>query len=116
MVRSGDGLKRIQQIVRDLRDFARLDTSEMHVVDLNEGVESTVNIVRGLAKKKRVVIETRLGMLPPVSCLAAKINQVVMNLIANAIDACPEEGKVTVSTRSGKQGMAIAVADTGCCI
>ena len=53
--RSREGLRRIQQIVKDLRDFARLDESDLHDVDLNAGIQSTVNIVHGKAKKKRPV-------------------------------------------------------------
>jgi signal transduction histidine kinase len=114
LLRSRDGLKRIQQIVRDLRDFARLDSSDMHDVDLNEGVESTVNIIRGRAKKKRVTVETHLGSMPMVNCYPAKINQVIMNLVANAIDACDEGGRVDVTTRRGSDDdIEIEVVDTG---
>jgi two-component system, NtrC family, sensor kinase len=101
MLRSREGLRRIQQIVKDLRDFARLDESDLHEVDLNAGIASTVNIIQGRAKKKRVTIETDLAPLPPVNCYPAKVNQVVMNLVANAIDACDEGGKVTIRTRRG---------------
>src|SRR5207245_11312129 len=87
VTRSRDGLKRIQHIVKDLRDFARLDESDLHEVDLNAGIESTVNIIRGKAKKHQVELETDLAPLPPVTCFPAKVNQVVLNLVANAIDA-----------------------------
>jgi signal transduction histidine kinase len=111
--RSRDGLKRIQQIVRDLRDFARLDQGDQHEVDLNAGVDSTVNIILGRAKKKQVEIVKELGPLPRVTCHAAKVNQVVMNLLANAIDACPDGGKVTVCTAANDGTIQIAVSDTG---
>jgi PAS domain S-box-containing protein len=112
--RSRDGLKRIQQIVRDLRDFARLDESDLHEVDLNAGIQSTVNIILGHAKKKQVKIETHLDKaLPPVACQPAKINQVVMNLISNAIDASHESGRVTVRTASVDGCARIEVEDEG---
>jgi PAS domain S-box-containing protein len=113
MIRSRDGLKRIQQIVKDLRDFARLDTSDMHEMDLNEGVESTVNIIRGRARKKQVTLESCLGEIPTVTCYPAKINQVIMNLLANAIDACDSGGQVTVTTRRVDDAVEVAVADNG---
>ncbi len=94
------GLRRIQQIVKDLRDFARLDESDLHEVDLNAGIQSTVNIILGKAKKRRVEINLELGKLPLITCYPAKINQVVMNLVSNAIDASPEGGHVTVKTAS----------------
>src|SRR5439155_17803942 len=50
--RSREGLRRIQQIVKDLREFARLDAADLQDADINHGIESTLNIVRGVAKKK----------------------------------------------------------------
>ena len=113
MARSREGLKRIQQIVKDLRDFARLDTSDQHDIDLNEGVESTANIIRGLARTKHITLETHLGPIPRITCYPAKINQVIMNLIANAIDACHENGRVTVTTRRNGDHVEVEVADDG---
>jgi PAS domain S-box-containing protein len=113
VTRSRDGLKRIQQIVMDLRDFARLDESDLHEVDLNAGVVSTLNIVRGRAVKKNVLLETELEELPPVTCYPAKVNQVVLNLVANAIDACPEGGVVTVRSRRTNGGVELEVVDNG---
>jgi PAS domain S-box-containing protein len=114
LTRSREGLRRIQQIVKDLRDFARLDEADLHEVDLNDGIQSTANIVLGLAKKKRVKVEMDLQPLPTISCYPAKLNQVVMNLIANAIQASHEGGKVTVrSRRNGDDTVVIEVADEG---
>jgi signal transduction histidine kinase len=111
--RSRDGLRRIQQIVKDLRDFARLDESDLHEVDLNSGIESTVNIVAGRAKKKQVQLQLDLKPLPMVSCYPAKVNQVVMNLVANAIDAAPEGGKVSVASERDGDAVRVIVADNG---
>jgi PAS domain S-box-containing protein len=111
--RSREGLKRIQRIVKDLRDFARLDESDFHEVDLNAGVESTLNIIQGQARNQHVTLEMHLTPLPMVSCYPAKINQVVLNLVTNAIDACPPGGKVTVGTCSSPDEVEIFVVDTG---
>jgi PAS domain S-box-containing protein len=116
IVRSREGLRRIQQIVKDLRDFARLDESDLHEVDLNQGVESTVNIIRGRAKSRDVAIELDLGTLPPVGCYPAKINQVIMNLLANAIDASSSGGKVTIRTRAAPPGTSDAAIPSMVCI
>jgi PAS domain S-box-containing protein len=113
MARSRDGLKRIQQIVKDLRDFARLDESDLQEADINAGVESTVNIIRSRAKKQGVEIVLDLGQLPHVSCYPAKVNQVVLNLVANSIDACGSGGKVTVRTAASGDGVVLHVLDTG---
>jgi hypothetical protein len=98
--RSREGLRRIQHIVGDLRDFARLDEGERQRADLNAGILSTINIIRGRARTKQVRIEKDLApSLPDVWCYPAKINQVVMNLLANGIDATEPGGVVTIRTR-----------------
>jgi signal transduction histidine kinase len=111
--RSREGLKRIQQIVKDLRDFARLDEGDLHEADLNAGIASTLNIIRGRAVKKNVQVEPDFAPLPLVTCYAAKINQVVLNLVANAIDACSEGGKVVVRSRPTAAGVELEVSDNG---
>jgi PAS domain S-box-containing protein len=113
--RSREGLRRIQQIVKDLRDFARPDGGLFESVDLNAGVASTVNIILGRAKAQGVELLAELNPLPPVTCQPGKINQVVMNLLANAIDACPAGRKVSVRTEAapGADGVVLTVADTG---
>jgi signal transduction histidine kinase len=111
--RSREGLKRIQQIVADLRDFVRLDQSGLKEADLNAGIESTVNIIRSKAKEQQVQIELELQPLPQVSCYPAKINQVVMNLIANAIDASHAGQKVIVRSAPSNDGVRFEVIDQG---
>ncbi len=113
--RTREGLKRIQHIVKELRVFARLDEGELDQVNLNDGIESTVTIVMGNAKRKQVTITLDLQPLPTVTCYGARINQVVMNLVSNAIDACREGGRVTVRSRPEADGdwVRIEVEDTG---
>jgi PAS domain S-box-containing protein len=113
MDRSHDGMVRIQQIVKGLRDFARLDESELKEADLNAGVESTIAIMRGEARKKKVELVLELSPLPPVLCYPARLNQVILNLVVNGIDACPEDGKVAVRTEPCPEGVRIQVKDTG---
>jgi PAS domain S-box-containing protein len=111
--RSREGLQRIQQIVKGLRDFARLDESDLKETDLNAGIESTINILRGEAKKKHLNLNLELSPLPEVLCFPARINQVVLNLTANAIYACAESGTVTVRTQSEPDGAALHIIDNG---
>jgi signal transduction histidine kinase len=69
--RSREGLRRIQQIVKDLRDFARLDESDLAECDLNAGITSTLNIIQGHAKRKQVRLVTELTDMPKVTCYPA---------------------------------------------
>ncbi len=112
-VRSREGLDRIRRIVADLRDFSRLDTSDLSDVDLNAGVQSTINIIQIRAQQKQVTIQQQLSPLPQILCYPAKINQVIMNLVANAIDACHTGGTVIVRTLAKEKTVEIQVQDDG---
>ncbi len=97
--------------------FARVDEGDWNEVDLNPGIESTINIIKGYARKRGVRIVMDLGALPTIRCRAAKIHQVIVNLLTNAIDACAEEtGVVTVHTETEPEalGVRIDIKDNGC--
>jgi two-component system NtrC family sensor kinase len=114
MQRSREGLKRIGNIVEGLRNFARLDESDFHEVDLNEGIVSTIALMRQRAQDCGVSIETELAPLPPIACWPAKVNQVVMNLLANALDASASGSSVLVRTAAeDATGVRIDVIDHG---
>jgi two-component system, NtrC family, sensor kinase len=91
------GSDRIQEIVLSLRNFSRLDEAELKFVDLHEGIDNTLMILqhRLKANEHRPTIEVikHYGDLPLVECYAGKINQVFMNLFANAIDALEESNR-----------------------
>jgi two-component system, NtrC family, sensor kinase len=82
---------------------------------LNPGIESSVNMVQGYARKKGVKLTTALEPLPAVRCRGARVHQVVVNLLMNAIDACKADGSVTVRTgiEPESKSVRIEVADTG---
>jgi two-component system, NtrC family, sensor kinase len=85
------GTERIQEIVASLRTFSRLDEAEHKVVDLHEGLDSTLLILKHRLtpanSKVRIGVERDYGTIPSVECYAGQVNQVFMNLISNAIDA-----------------------------
>ena len=113
--RTREGLRRIEQIVKDLKDFVRPDEGDLQSADLNVGIHSTVNIIHGLARDRGIEIVTELNPLPRVTCHPGKLNQVVMNLLSNAIDACAAGGRVVVRTEVAPDasGVLIHVADDG---
>jgi two-component system, NtrC family, sensor kinase len=114
--RTREGLRRIERIVKDLRLFARVDEGEWNEVDLNPGIESSVNMVLGYARKKGAQLVTELGSLPLIRCRAARVHQVIVNLLMNAIDACTANGVVTIRTAAEPEsgGVRIDVIDSGC--
>ena len=79
-----DGAKRTAEIVGGLKNFSRLDESNLKYVDINEGIESTLVILRSTIPEN-VQINKSLGDLPKVECLPGKINQVFMNIANNAL-------------------------------
>ena len=91
----GLGAHRIREIVRSLQNFSRLQESDMKSVDIHEGIDSTLQILQNRLKGQRdrpgIAVVKEYGDLPPVQCYASKLNQVFMNIIANAIDALEEQ-------------------------
>ncbi len=88
------GAERIRQIVMSLRNFSRLDRAAKEPVDLHQGIDSTLLLLRHRIKAKAERPEIRVikeyGDLPLVECHAGQINQVFMNILTNAIDALEE--------------------------
>jgi signal transduction histidine kinase len=109
-----EGLHRVRDIVRNLRDFARLDEAEFKEADLNAAVQSALEIVGHQAREKGVRLDTAFEPLPPVLCHPGKVNQVFLNLLANAIQATEPGGSVTARSRPDPAGVVIEVTDTGC--
>ncbi|GAB4300354.1 MAG: hypothetical protein Fur0025_39910 [Oscillatoriaceae cyanobacterium] len=106
------GADRIRQIVLSLRNFSRLDEAEMKPVDIHEGIDNTLLILHNRCKPKgkdpAIEIVKNYAVMPKVECYAGQLNQVFMNILANAIDALenqPAPRIITVST-------AVAATDT----
>lgn len=91
------GAERIRQLVLSLRNFSRLDQSERKLVDIHEGIESTLLILQHRLKPKTghpgIQVIKDYGNLPPVECYAGQLNQVFMNLLSNAIDALEQRDR-----------------------
>ena len=107
-----DGLQRVKQIVRDLKDFSHVDQTEHQQADLNAALESTLNVVWNELKYKAEVVR-ELGDIPPVDCVPAQINQVFMNLLVNAAQAIPERGKIFVRSDQENNHVWFEIEDTG---
>ena len=107
------GLQRVKRIVQDLKDFSHISDSEMLWANLEDGLESTLNVVWNELKYKAEVVKD-YGKLPEVECIPSQLNQVFMNLLVNAAQAIQEHGKITLRTRQEGDKVRIEIADTGC--
>lgn len=88
------GTDRIRQIVLSLRNFSRMDEADFKAVDIHEGIDSTLLILHHRLKDKPehppIQVIRDYGNLPLIECYPGQINQVFMNILANAIDALEE--------------------------
>jgi len=112
LVESLGGLQRVKRIVQDLKDFSHISDSEMQWANLEEGLESTLNVVWNELKYKAEVVKD-YGKLPEIECIPSQLNQVFMNLLVNAAQAITEHGRITLRTRQEGGNVRIEIADTG---
>ena len=117
--RSREGLRRIAEIVRSMKDFAHPDGKEARLVDLNGAITSTLTIARG-EYKQVADVQVELGVLPLVTCHAGEINQVILNLLVNAAHAIADKvgdsgkrGKILLRTRHEGERVVIVIEDSG---
>lgn len=116
------GADRIHDIVRSLRNFSRLDEAERKCVDLHEGIENTLMILSHRLKVQTTQPEIKLlreyGEIPKVVCFPGQLNQVVMNLLANAIDELESkriaQPEIRIQTElAGADSVRIRIIDNG---
>ncbi|WP_160148395.1 ATP-binding protein [[Leptolyngbya] sp. PCC 7376] len=126
------GTNRITDIVLALRNFSRTDDSKLKKMDVHEGIENTLMILRhrtdSKGKRPKIEIEKKYSELPQINCYPGLLNQVFMNLLANAIDALEEklEGQseeekqketphITIRTglTQDNKSIQVAIADNG---
>ncbi len=106
------GLERIRELVLKLRTFSRLDEGELKRVSVRECVESVLTIL-GHRLKDRIHVETQFGAPEELDCYASLLNQAIMNLVSNAIDAMEGAGTLRITTGALGAEYGISVQDTG---
>lgn len=113
-----EGARRTAEIIRGLKNFSRLDENDTKPVDLNEGLDSTIMLIRS-SMPSNIKIVKEYGSIPLVDCLPGKINQVFMNLISNAVQAIKykehQNNDESVHIKSWQDGnkVKISIKDTG---
>jgi PAS domain S-box-containing protein len=110
-----DGLRRVQKIVRQLLDFSQQHDPELSPTDINAVVERVLVLTDHAFVENNIRLEKRLRPdLPSLMVDRHMIEQVLMNLILNAIQAIKSGGEIAIRTRISDDTCAIDVQDTGC--
>lgn len=108
---------RCKNLVQNLLTFSRQTKAQIHEVAFNETVASILSIVEAQARVKSVEIFRELGPLPSLLCDRNQLQQVVVNLCNNAIDAMPDGGKIVVRTSShaikNERWIVLEIEDSG---
>lgn len=114
-VSTKQGLHRVREIVVGLRDFSRIDESDRKLINPNDAVRTTLEMVRYQLRHKEINLVVELGDLPLISCFAGKLNQVLLNIVMNAIQAVDPGATIRVRTWScpESQEVCLALSDNG---
>lgn len=108
-----DGARRVQRIVLDLKSFSRVDKGDEQLIDLNDCLETTIDIAWNELKYK-TSIEKDYGELEPLYCLPQQLNQVFLNILINAVQAIDKQGKIQIKTWQRDKMQYVAISDDGC--
>lgn len=109
---AGVGLERIRDLVVKLRVFSRIDEGERNEVRISECVEAVLTILHHKLQG-RIEVTTHFGHPDAVDCYPSLLNQAIMNLVANAIDAIDGEGMISICTGADGADYTILIADSG---
>lgn len=111
---SQSGIERVKNIVEALRKFSRLDESEMKRIDLIENIQSILTILKYEIQKKDIQFkfESPEGLF--IDCYPGQLNQAVLNVLINAIQAVENKGKVSLVVQELDESIIISVEDNGC--
>lgn len=110
---SREGMRRVKQIVQELKTFSRMDDAHTLEVDIHESLTGALKMVRHELKHRADIVE-EYGDLPVIECVPAQLGQVFLNLLVNAAQAIRYWGTITVRTgMHGNDEVFISVSDTG---
>jgi two-component system NtrC family sensor kinase len=107
-----EGTDRIGNIVNNLKGFARLDTNKTKNINLNQCLDSTLNVVWNELKYKTTV-EKDYGELPLIEGYQQQLTQVFVNILVNAAQAIEKQGDIKIKTYNSNGSNVVIISDTG---
>ena len=109
-----DGAKRTGGIVKSLRTFSHVDTTEVNMVDIHQNIDSTLVLLNYQLRYDTQVEKHYAEQLPKVESFGNQLNQVFMNILTNAIQAIgAQKGKISIGTKDIGDSISISISDTG---
>ena len=114
------GVKRVADIVQNLRGFARLDRAASDQADVHEAIRTALDMVRGRLDRRGITIEEHFSAISAVVGSPAQLNQVFLNLLVNALQAIESthrvDGRITITTGNvpDDEEVLVEVSDNGC--
>jgi two-component system NtrC family sensor kinase len=106
------GATRVKELVTKLRTFSRLDEGTVKTINIHESIDSVLLFLRHKTEG-RIEVERNYGEVEMLTCFAGELNQVLMNIVANAIDAIDGPGHITLTTGQQNGHFVIRVRDSG---
>lgn len=107
-----EGLERVKTLVQNLRTFSRLDEGEFKTIEVGESIDSTIRILNHKIKDHIQIVKNYDPSLK-LACFAGQFNQVLMNILSNAIDAIEDRGTITISANQEGDDFMLSIQDTG---
>ena len=107
-----EGATRSSQIVQGLRSFSRLDDEKCQLYNIHEGIDSTLILLHSKIMD-RIKVQKDYGDFEEIECFPGKLNQVIMNILTNSIQAIDGTGEILIQTVSSGIGIKIIIKDNG---
>lgn len=112
-----DEVKRISEIIKELLDYSRPQDKSVSSIGLNEYINSSLTLMSGQKGFDKIEVDLRLGEIPDFMANYSSVQQLIMNLVLNAVHVMPDGGKLTIATETakleGRDGVELTVTDTG---
>lgn len=111
-----DEIKRLNGIIEEFLAFSKSRRLELHNFSVTEVLQKIVSLIREEASARNVIIETKWRHTPAIIPMDInKLQQAFLNLIKNAMESMPAEGKIIITVdKEGKKYIVVSIADTGC--
>lgn len=109
-----EGAERVKDVVQNLRLFSRLDEAEPKKTNIHEGLDSTIRLLSRYFSREHITLRREYGTIPEIDAFPGQLNQLWMNLLANAAQAIDEKGgEVGIRTYGGDGSIMVEITDNG---